>query len=190
MRVMNEQECALVNDNLSLVGQAIRYDITVRPDIPGMEYDDLYQVGSLALCRAAQCFDGRCRFPAFARVVIRNALIDHCRKTLAHRPPALSLDAAFGEEETCCLANLCPDLHTPAVLAERRELRHALAAAKRRYRGVTLKGIEAMELKTKGYTCREIGELYGVRSNVVAAWISRARTRLLQDTALAEYQSA
>ena len=40
MRTMTPQEQALVMDNLSVVEQVLRSSVTVRADIPGMEYDD------------------------------------------------------------------------------------------------------------------------------------------------------
>ena len=43
------------------------------------------------------------------------------------------------------------------------------------------KGIQALEMQVYGYTTREIAELYGVRSNVVAAWVSRARKMLKKE---------
>lgn len=65
MRIMTEQECSLVEAHMALVETVIRRHITVRPEIPGLEHDDLSQVGSLALCRAAQRYDGRCQFSTF-----------------------------------------------------------------------------------------------------------------------------
>ena len=40
------------------------------------------------------------------------------------------------------------------------------------------KGIRAMFLMEKGYTSREIGERFGVKANLVCAWVSKARKYL------------
>lgn len=53
-----------------------------------------------------------------------------------------------------------------------------LSLAGRRYRGVARKGVKAIEMQILGYSTQEIAALYGVRSNVVAAWVSRARQML------------
>ena len=50
---MNETQRALVEENLSLVGQTIARHIRYNEDICGMGADDLYQEGCWALCRAA-----------------------------------------------------------------------------------------------------------------------------------------
>ena len=38
-----------------------------------------------------------------------------------------------------------------------------------------VKGIDAMVLMAKGYTCREIGERIGASDNLVSAYVSKAR---------------
>ena len=62
-----------------------------------------------------------------------------------------------------------------------RDLLRALAKAGNQYRGVARKGVQALEMQVCGYTTREIAELYGVRSNVVAARVSRARQMLKRE---------
>ena len=42
-------------------------------------------------------------------------------------------------------------------------------------------GIEALELKVKGFSGAEIAELWGVEQNHVGAWISRAKSKLLKN---------
>lgn len=41
-----------------------------------------------------------------------------------------------------------------------------------------IKGIDAMLLMAKGYTCREIGERMGASDNLVSAYVSKARKYL------------
>lgn len=45
-----------------------------------MEYDDLFQEGCVALCHAAASYHGGTSFKTYAITVIRNHLIDCCRK--------------------------------------------------------------------------------------------------------------
>ena len=82
MRVMTDEERSLVETHMGLVESILQRHITPRPDISGMEHDDLFQVGSLALCRAAQKYDGRCKFSTFAYAVVKNSLIDYCRSIM------------------------------------------------------------------------------------------------------------
>lgn len=180
MRIMTEQECALVEAHMALVETVIQRHITVRPDIPGLEHDDLFQVGSLALCRAAQRYDGRCQFSTFAYTVVKNALLDHCRSMTGKVSHAVSLGPSEEEEGTSLLDRIADSQSVPDT-AEAHELQKALAKAGKRYRGVARKGIQALEMQVYGYTTREIAELYGVRSNVVAAWVSRARKMLKKE---------
>ena len=60
----------------------------------------------------------------------------------------------------------------------------AVAECKERYSGVAKLGLEVLELKSIGYTSREIAQRYGTTVNNVNAWVSRARSKLLQDPAL------
>jgi len=92
---------ALVEANLSAVHWAIRGGIDVNENVCGMGYEDLYQEGGLALCRAAATYDGqRTAFRTYAEAVIRNHLLDYCRALQAKRrnAPVFSLDEQREEE--------------------------------------------------------------------------------------------
>ena len=106
MRIMTEQECVLVEAHMALVETVIQRHITVRPDVPGLEHDDLFQVGSLALCRAAQRYDGRCQFSTFAYTVVKNALLDHCRSMTGKVSRTVSLAPSEEEEGASLLTEL------------------------------------------------------------------------------------
>ena len=49
---------------------------------------------------------------------------------------------------------------------------------KREYSGVAQLGIEALELKIRGYSGADIARLYHNEPNHVGAWISRAKAKL------------
>lgn len=53
-----------------------------------------------------------------------------------------------------------------------------IGAAKRTAPPSTIKGLDAMLLMARGYTCREIGERLGASDNLVTAWVSKARKYL------------
>ena len=69
----------------------------------------------------------------------------------------------------------------PMDTPEAHELRKVLREAQDRLKGVTRKGIDAMIFMSEGFTCREIGEMYGTNANNVTAWISKARKALRLD---------
>lgn len=64
------------------------------------------------------------------------------------------------------LAELRPDMFS------------VIGAARRMVPPSTIKGLDAMLLMARGYTCREIGEKLGASDNLVTAWVSKARKYL------------
>ena len=62
-----------------------------------------------------------------------------------------------------------------------------LRKCKAAYSGITLRGIEALELKSLGYSTREIADRYETTVNNVNAWISRARAKLREDPQMLQF---
>lgn len=176
MRIMNDEERKLVNDNLGLVDYVIQRRITI-PVSAAFEYEDLRQIGSLALCRAAQKYDGRCKFATFATVVIRNALLDYLDRA-GHDSRLLHIeDDLYAENGNLNRAlSTCPDLDSSLRAGE---LAGILEKARQRYTGIALKGVEAMVMKVNGYSNEEIAHYYGSTADNVRAWMSRARKKLM-----------
>ena len=50
-----------------------------------------------------------------------------------------------------------------------------LNQAEERAVGTAAKGVQAIRMRIAGYSCREIGEQFGVPANHVTAWIAKAR---------------
>ena len=92
---MNKRD-KLIEDHLNCVHWVIRSFIHVNPAVCGLEYDDLYQEGCIALWRASKTFDGQqgAQFHSFAISVIRNHLVDYCRKIQRQTAPVVSLETA------------------------------------------------------------------------------------------------
>ena len=90
---MNKRD-KLIEDHLNCVHWVIRSFIHVNPAVCGLEYDDLYQEGCIALWRASETFDGQqgAQFHSFAISVIRNHLVDYCRKIQRQTAPVVSLE--------------------------------------------------------------------------------------------------
>ena len=166
----------LVEDHLRCVHWTIKRCIRTNQAVCGLEYDDLYQEGCIALIKAAETFDERqgTQFHTYAIPIIRNHLLDYCRHIQSSSVPTSPLDdvpvrgTSEGDEDS-------------RIFVEQ-----VLAYGKRTYSGVAKLGIEALELEIAGYSGADIAELYGVQPNHVGAWISRAAKKLKKDVFLVE----
>ena len=174
---LNAQQQKMVEQHLDLVSIIIRKYISVNEQVRGLEYDDLYQYGCLALCKAAYHYDARVKFETFAGKVIRNALLDECRKAMANYSRSLSYDASVDsdDDDEDTFAGMLGDTSDMNDQLFCEELMSIVQTAKKTHKGAVLKGIEAIELQIKGYTGAEIAEMYGVKNNNVTSWISKAR---------------
>ena len=173
----------LVEENLRLVHWTIRQYIDTNESVCGLGYDDLYQEGSLALCHAAATFEERgTQFKSYAIPVIRNHLLDHCRRIAAQRRnmPLLSLDAPPCEDRPPTAYDDTEERLSDIYASQ------LLEYGKRTYSGVAKLGVEALELKTKGYSGADIAKLYGTKPTHVGAWISRAAAKLREDPITAD----
>ncbi len=183
IEALSEIQKNVVVENLEIVEWAIYKNIHVNEQIQGLGYDDLYQVGCLALCHAAATYNGSTKFETYAQVVVKNKLLDHCRAVLKKQPSMLYMDAPAGDDSRSTLEGIIStDSEDSMNSLSEAEILKILDSVKTSYNGVTLKGIEAIELKIKGYTGKEIAELYGVKSSHIGAWISRAAAKLRKDS--------
>lgn len=185
---LEQQE--LVEHYLSVIDWVILDHIHINPQICGLGYDDVYQEGCLHLCRAAATYTGDpANFGAYARVVVRNGLLSYCRR-LCQQEAALPLSSEATEasvprerEDTAL---------EQAVLQKliREDLFRELHRAHTESSGVVRLGIEALELKAKGFSGQEIAAMYQVKPNHVGAWISRAASRLRRSPAFMKIHTA
>lgn len=72
-------------------------------------------------------------------------------------------------------------------LLEEQDICMLLQNCKRQYAGTARLGIEAIEWKVKGLSGAEIAKMYGVKPNLVGAWISRAAGRLKKNRDFMQY---
>ena len=175
--ILTPDQQKVVEENLDLADILLRTKIHPNETIRGMEFEELYQCGCLALCRAAATYDHSTQFRTYASRVVYNAMIDQCRTAQKHYGNTLSYDAVVGDDEDSYSIFLqASDAVDETVLAG--ELTKLLDEAKKTYKGAVLKGIEAIELQLKGYSGAEIARMYGVKNNNVTSWISKARAAL------------
>ncbi len=172
MPPLTELQQRKVEENLGLVGQVIKERVHGVGQIGIFSYDDLFQIGTIGLCKAVQTDrPGKGAFSTYAYRIIYNEImtqLDYAtlrrqreRATDPAELPCMTLDDGLEQTEAC------------------QDLLTLLEHAERTASGVTAKGIQAIRLLAQGYSNRDIGELYGVPSNYITAWVSKARKFIL-----------
>ena len=181
---------ALVEDNLNLVWWIVNSYMTTAEKIWGLRPRTCSKRAVSGFStRRGRMTPQRAKFSTFVTTVIRNGIIAHHRRSRFHTPATGSLD----DDANAILrrAGMHDDLEARFSEADTLAL---LESAKRGCSGITLRGIEALELRAQGLTNVDIAELLGVPRNYVGAWISRAKKRLLADedfvTAIGRWEDA
>jgi len=182
MGALNDAQRQLVADHIHIVEWAIYDHIEVNENLYGFGYDDLFQEGCLCLCKAAATYVSEsAQFNTYAQVVVRNGLLTYCKKMCKIQKPLINLynvplDSEDGDGETHGDHFAGEDVFE--TLISYTDIIDLLESVKPEYNGVARLGIEALELKVKGYSGAEIARLWGVEQNHVGAWISRAKKKL------------
>lgn len=187
---LTKEQQALVEQNLDLVKRTICRYIKTNEGVCGLGYEDLYQEGAVALCRAASAYDGvSAKFTTYATTLIRNHLLDCCKAANAQQKHLSSLPIASGFDSD----ESPPSIREPSVEDEtdcaidRMDSAALLSHYKKAYRGIARLGIEAMELKIKGFSGADIARLYHTEPNNVGAWIARAAKKLRADAGVRRF---
>ncbi len=189
---LNGNQCLMVEDALPLAKWVVNKYIISCDQITGLGREDLLQEAYLALCRAAATYqkDKQVQFKTYAVNVMRNHLLDYCRKISVEirNLPSCSIDITSEDEdnglsrqiteEDSAFENDC----LSTVWA-----REFLRKRKEAYQGCSRLGIEALELKAlHGYGVTDIAQIYQVKPNLVGAWISKATAKIRADITDAE----
>lgn len=172
--ILTRDQQLLVEANISIVSSVIKGRIHMNNHARGLEYEELMQEGSVLLCHAAATYDeSRSLFPTYARKVIYNGLISHCRKVMQHQTHFCSL--AIGEngellpeKDVSCTSD---DFETRIATVEVLDL---LSFYAQQYHGITKCGIEALSKMIQGMRITDIAYSLDVPPSHVGAWISRA----------------
>ena len=167
-----------VLEYLHLVSQVIKTRIRKNESVYGLGYEELMQEGYLLLCRAAVSYDPQAGpFEPYAKKVIYNGLITHCRKVYQYESRFLPLKA----DE---LGNPLPlpeqyfETDSFAQRVELIEILDLLSFYAQQYRGTTKRGIEALSWKLQGMSISEIADALQIPPSHVGAWISKAKSAL------------
>ena len=174
----------LAEQNLNIVSRVIYRYIIVNETLFGFEYDDLYQEGCIWLCQAAASFrpEKGAPFTAYAEKVVANGLRTYCRLMGGKQKWGCCIPLYSDPDTMQSILEQIPDTayQEDEMLAEM-DVIQLLRHMKPQYTGTVRLGIEAIELKVKGYSGKEIADMYGVKPNLVGAWISRAKSKLKQN---------
>ena len=186
---MDKKQQRLVEDNLHVVKLAIHKNIIVNDNLYGFEYDDLYQEGCIWLCKAAVSFDEtrNVKFSTYAERIVINGLRTYCRLMCSKQKHHIQLPAQKEQDEEVFSLDRIPAEDTLEQLFEEQDIYILLQSMKQQYSGTIRLGIEAIEWKVKGFSGAEIAKMYGVKPNLVGAWISRASSRLKKNSDFMKY---
>ncbi len=175
MLPLTKEQREKVEANMGLVGKVIKDCVHTLDKGCIYDYNDLFQIGCIGLCKAAQTDQsGKGAFSTYAYLLIRNEIYTQLEYA-TRRGREQATDPA---ELPCCVENRVLE-QTESCAA----LMGLLDRAEEAATGVTLKGIQAIRLLADGYSNREIGERFGVPANHVTAWVAKARRMIAQQAA-------
>lgn len=185
---MTPEQRQLVEDYLFLVPKMVTALTSTCSYLSASEREELIQIGSLALCRAAMTYDRVRPFPPYAKVVIRHALFDNFRATGQHREHFCSLDAMLTDHEGNSCEPAFPGCESTYALPDVDSLSHFIKDYFQMLEKSSCpslqKGIESLRLQQQGYTSLDLAKHYGVSPNQVRCWQSKARKKLQQNQEL------
>ena len=186
--IMNYEQKELVNAHLSLGPRMVRALTRSFTNLSQDEFEELTQTGYLALCNAAMKWNPAQPFPPYARTAIRNAIYDYWRECGKRKSTFCSLDALLTAEDGSPYEPKFILYKTDTPSPEQTVLSKESASYLKRLECTgsnhLKKGLVSLRLQQKGYTSAEVAKIYGVPSNHVRAWQSKARKQLKQDSEL------
>ncbi len=186
---LNAEQKILVEKNLDIVKFAIHKSIIFNDNLYGFAYDDLYQEGCIWLCKAAFSYNEArdVKFTTYAEKVVVNGLRTYCRLMYGKQKHYVSLLARNETDNIIYAVKQVASEDLLNRLLEEQDIFQLLHSCKQQYTGTARLGIEAIEWKVKGLSGAEIAKMYGVKPNLVGAWISRATQKLRQNESFMQY---
>ncbi len=165
---MTQKEREKAEQYLYIVGWVLNKYQLYNNTNPNMGYDDLYQEGCIALCKAVQRFDAAkgSHMNAFAFTVVRNHIFAYCKKISMKR-------------RTMSLSELTETKYASYFFDDTRVyILQILQEHHKKSDGIFKKGIEVIFWKMCGYENKDIAKMYHVKNNEISAWLSRAISKL------------
>lgn len=179
---LTDKQQKMVEEHLAVIEQVIWKGIRFDNKTYGLEYDDLYQVGAIGLCKAAAKYEkwDTATFETYAYRVVKNEILDHLRNVMKKK-----VDYSRFMSDAELYHNQQSYSHVEREIGDKLALQ-ALADTKDRYSETTQKGIEALALRLQGYNGKDIAEKYRMKPNYVSACVSRALKYLREDRSFLE----
>lgn len=175
MILTNEQQ-KKVSDNIRLVQKVINDKISGSYQLGIYNYDDIFQIGCIGLCKAAATDKGG-TFSTYAYRLIWNEICDALIYSTRHQATELHYDIlplVSGDSQEA-IEDAAFQMDVEAALKSARQVASPCIA----------KGIDALVMMSQGYSSKEIGEqMGGVSAKLVCAWISKARKFLRERSEL------
>ena len=163
---LNREQQLKVEENMGLVGRVIKDRVHGIGQSGMMDYDDLFQIGCIGLCKAAASDKGTGAFSTYAYRLIWHEICDQLIKQnrTSGREQLREADAISVSSERVIIDP-----------AERFEIKSLLQAATDHPGEVIGQGIRALRLSADGYTSREVGEMMSAQPGTVRMWMTKAR---------------
>ena len=165
------QQRQIVEANMGLAGKAIKGKDHALTNTGVYDYDDLYQIGCMGLCKAVATDKGTGAFSTYAYRLIWNEICDALIK-------ATRIDRYETNLDPVDLFQAARE-NFPVDELISCELQLVMEQAKQRAKGVTAKGIECLQLSAEGLSSTEIAEQFCAEPATVRMWMTKAR-RFLQ----------
>jgi len=147
------------------------------------DYEDIESMGKFALCKAIVSYDGeKSKFSTYAVKVIRNHLYNELRNANELTDESLSLSDEYVElNVNLAYDNITSEFEENIIFSQGLDI---ISECGKKYGGIIEKGAEALKLTMLGYSSSDIATMYGVKQNLITAWIARARQKLQKEPAL------
>jgi len=175
------EQSGIVEANMGLVGKVIKDKVHALTNTGVYDYDDLYQIGCMGLCKAAATDKGTGAFSTYAYRLIWNEICDALIK-------ATRIDRYETNLDPVDLFQAARE-NFPVDELISCELQLVMEQAKQRAKGVTAKGIVCLQLSAEGLSSTEIAEQFCAEPATVRMWMTKARRFLQAQPELMSYFS-
>ena len=175
------QQRQIVEANMGLVGKVIKDKVHALTNTGVYDYDDLYQIGCMGLCKAAATDKGTGAFSTYAYRLIWNEICDALIK-------ATRIDRYETNLDPVDLFQAARE-NFPVDRLISCELQLVMEQAKQRAKGATAKGIVCLQLSAEGLSSTEIAEQFCAEPATVRMWMTKARRFLQAQPELMSYFS-
>ena len=176
---LSDYQKTLVTEHLNVIDKVLNKEMMFSDKDPDFDYEDLYQIGAIGLCKAARSYhsDSESSFSTFSYEVVKNELIDYYRKNKLDK----KINIQYLNDSKLEIKRDTGHVIEKEVLDK--YYLQALSATKGEYKGITRLGIEALELRLQGYSAGDIAKARNVKPSYITSCISRARKKLKVDAA-------